>query len=521
MISPVITYGPFGSKGVEVDTKLPIVAGKFGVAAGVGYYHDHSGWGGVNRAWSTAVIPRWRPTENIEVMPFYSRIYFDREESEPLMVTADGGLPPKIRRERYYGQSWALNDGFTTTQGLIAEARLGQWIARLGAFESVFAPDLEFGELFLGIEDDGRAREVVVAFPDSRYASRSGELRLSRSFEESTRRHTIYLAARGRNQIRRYGGEDGIEVGRVPLGEGRPIPAPEFAFGAQTHDEVKQETAGFAYELQWKQRGELSLGVQKTFYRKSIDTPQGELPVSRAEPVLVNATATIYANERLAIYASYTEGLEESPVAPDNALNRNAAAPALNTEQYDAGVRWTVTGDVKLIAGVFRIEKPYFDLNRDQFFGSLGTVEHTGAELSLAGNPTRQFTLVAGVRFLDAEVTGPAVDSGLIGSKPVGSARRYAIASANYTIEGTGFSVDAVVEDISRQVANTSNAVEVPGRSVVHLGGRYKFKMFGKPGTIRAQWSNVFDRYGWSAVSSGTYVYNAPRRLFAYVAMDL
>ncbi len=388
VISPVITYGPFNGTGFEVDAKLPIVPERFGIAAGAGYYHDHFPYGGANRAWSMAVIPRWRPTDRIEVMPFYSRTYFDQEESEPLMITADGGLPPKIRRERYYGQPWSLNDGFTSTYGAIAEARLGQWITRVGAFESVFAPDLEFGELFLGIEDDGRSREVVVAFPDSRYASRSGELRVSRSFEESARRHTIYLAARGRNQVRRYGGEDVIDVGAVPLGEGRPIPKPDFNFAAQTHDEVKQETAGVAYELQWKQRGELSLGVQKTFYRKSIETPQGMLPESRAEPVLVNATATVYANPRLAIYASYTEGLEESPVAPDNAINRNAAAPALDTEQFDAGVRWTVVGDMKLIAGVFRIEKPYFDLDRNQFFGSLGTVEHKGVEISLGESHT-------------------------------------------------------------------------------------------------------------------------------------
>ncbi len=178
--------------------------------------------------------------------------------------------------------------------------------------------------------------------------------------------------------------------------------------------------------------------MQKTRYRKSIETPLGELPESRADPLLLNATVTFFAHERLAIYASYTEGLEESPVAPDNAINRNAAAPALDTEQYDAGIRWTVVGNMKLIAGVFHIEKPYFDLDPSRVFRSLGAVEHQGVELSLAGNPTPQLTLVAGSRFLDAEVTGDAVDSGLIGRKPVGKAKRYAIASADYRIEGTG-----------------------------------------------------------------------------------
>jgi iron complex outermembrane recepter protein len=454
-------------------------------------------------------------------MPFFSRVYFDREEAEPLMLTADGGLPPRISRERYYGQPWSMNSAAMMTYGTVAEGRFGNWITRLGVFDSSYAPKREFGELFLDIQDDGNAHEVVFAFPDSRYASRSGELRVSRSFEEAARRHTLHFAFRGRNQQRRYGGEDEIDIGTVVLGEGRPIPRPDLSFGPQTHDEVKQQTFGAAYELQWKRRGEVSVGVQKSRYRKSIETPLGELPESRADPLLLNATATFFAHERLAIYASYTEGLEESPVAPDNAINRNAAAPALDTEQYDAGIRWTVVGNMKLIAGIFHIEKPYFDVDPSRVFRSLGTVEHQGVELSLAGNPTPQLTLVAGSRFLDAEVSGDAVDSGLIGRKPVGKAKRYSIASADYRIEGTGLSVDTIVENLSRQTANTANTVEVPGRTVMHLGGRYRFTAFGKPTTMRAQWSNIFARYGWTALNGGAYVYNAPRRFYAYVAMDL
>ncbi len=152
-------------------------------------------------------------------MPFYSRVYFESEEAEPLMLTADGGLPPKIPRGRFYGQPWSVNSGVTSTYGTVAEARLGHWITRLGVFDSSYVPKLEFGELFLDIEDDGSARELVVAFPDSRYASRSGELRVSRSFEAAARRHTLHFAVRGRNQKRRYGGEDEIEIGAVSLGE--------------------------------------------------------------------------------------------------------------------------------------------------------------------------------------------------------------------------------------------------------------------------------------------------------------
>jgi iron complex outermembrane receptor protein len=521
VISPVLTYGPYQGSAVEVDALLPIVRDRLGVAAGAAFYNDRFEWGGSNRSNALAIVPRWRPTEHIEVMPFYSRVHFSDEEPRPLVLTASGLPPPQMRRGHYYGQRWAQNEGETRAYGVLGEARMGEWVARLGLFESAFLPDAEYGELFVDADIDGFARERVVAFPESRYASRSGELRLSRSFDAGVRRHLVHFTTKGRLQDRRYGGEDVIEAGVSQVGVGRASPKPQFQFGEQSRDEIEQGTVGAAYELRWKNTGEMSVGVQKTFYSKSGETPDGPLPESRAELVLINATATVYASDRLAFYGSYSEGLEESPVAPDNAVNRNVAAPALHTEQYDAGVRWAITPNVKLIAGVFHIEKPYFDLDADGYFRSLGTVEHRGVELSLVGKPISNMTVLVGTRFLDAAVSGTTVDAGLVGKKPVGSAKSLSVASVDYVLGGTGVSLDAVLENSTAQVANTSNTVKVGGRTVLNVGGRYRFKLFDKPATVRAQLQNVFDKYGWKIVSGGAYVYNPPRRFSVYLAMDL
>ena len=521
VVSPVLTYGPYGGGGAEVDAQLPIVRDRLGVALGAGFHNDRFEWGGGNRSSAFAIIPRWRPTERIELIPFYSQVRFSDEEPRPRVLTADGRPPPRMRRDHYYGQRWAQNEGETRAYGVLGEAHLGEWIARVGLFDSAFLPDAQYGELFVATDANGLARERIVAFPESRYASRSGELRLSRSFEAGDRRHVIHFTARGRTQDRRYGGEDVIDVGLAQIGVGQPVARPQFRFGEQSRDEIEQGTLGAAYELRWKNLGEMSVGVQKTSYTKSGDTPEGPLPESRSKPLLVNATATVYASDSVAIYASYSEGLEESPVAPDNAVNRNVAAPALSTEQYDAGVRWALTPDVKLIAGVFRIEKPYFDLDSIGLFRSLGTVEHRGVELSLVGKPIANLTVLVGTRFMDAQVSGQTVDAGLVGEKPVGSVRSLSVASADYRFPGTGASLDAILENSTAQVANTSNTVEVGGRTVLNIGGRYRFTLSGKPVTVRAQVQNVFDKYGWKIVSGGAYVYNPPRRFSVYLAMDL
>ncbi len=521
VVSPVLAYGPFDALGLEIDAQVPIVPERFGIAAGGEIYRGGFAWGASNRSHAFAIMPRWTPSSDVELRPFYSRSEYRDEEPQPLMLTAGDSLPPKIAREHYYGQPWAQNEGATSTYGFLGVARSGAWTVRLGLFQSMFAPEREFADLYVGIDPALQANEIVVASRNSRFASRSGELRVSRTFDTANRRHTLFFSARARLQQRRYGGEDVIEVGPLLLGTGRVIAEPELELGEKSHEKVKQRTAGLAYQLQWKDVGEMSVGVQKTFYEKDTDTPLGSLPVSRAHPLLKNATATLHASDRLSIYGSYTQGLEESPIAPNNALNRNAAASALMTKQVDAGVRYALTKNAKMIIGVFEVEKPYFDLDTNGIFRGLGDVRHRGVEVSLAGNPTRNLTLVFGTRFLDAQVSGPLVDGGTIGATPVGAFRNHAVGSANYVIGGTGFSVDASFESVSRQTANTKNTVQVPGRAVVHLGGRYRFTAFGKPMTVRAQLSNIFDRYGWSVIGGGAYVYNAPRRFSMYVAADL
>jgi iron complex outermembrane receptor protein len=520
VISALTYYGPFDSMGIELDAQLPVVGEEFGLAAGAGVYRDAFLWGGRNESASYAIVPRWRPAENFELRPFFSHIVFSDEENEHLMITQGGVLPPKVRRNHYYGQEWSTNKGEVFNYGLIGAARFGDWTLRLGAFESVLDLDAQFAELMTDIDAARNANELVVALPDSRYASRSGEFRLSRLFESGSQRHTLQFAVRGRQQDRRYGGEDVIDVGPVILGIGRQIEQPVFAFGEQSHDEVKQLTFGTAYELQWAGIGEMSVGLQKTDYSKSVDTPTEVLPESRAKPWLRYVTATVNATRTLAVYGSYTEGLEESPVAPNEAQNRNVAAPALETEQYDAGIRWDTFAHLKLIAGVFNIEKPYFDLDAAGFYRELGRVEHRGIEFSLAGDPVENLTVIVGSRWLDATVSGPTVDAGLIGAKPVGTARQYSLATADYRFAGSGFSLDATAEHITPQVANSANTIEVPSRAVFHVGGRYRFKLFGKPATLRMQVSNIFDKYGWQALSSGVYGYNAPRRFTAYLAAD-
>lgn len=520
VLSAIATLGSFGPSSLSLDAQLP-VTDRLSIAAGAGYLYDATHYGADRDYLNAALIPRWRPSDSIEVIPFFSWFSSTGTEAQPIYFTAGSFLPPEIRRRRYYSPAWADSEAEGLNYGLLTNVGAGGWTIRAGAFASELALDQSFTEIALNTSGDGVADRYLAREGDRRFASRSGELRVSRSFEEGPRLHTFHAALRGREQRRRYGGGQSIPLGRRPIDEPVDLPEPAFVIGPQTRDRVRQFTYGLAYEGRWRDLGEISLSVQQTNYRKEVDTPAGELPVTRASPLLLNGTASVRLSSRLTAYAGYARGLEESPIAPTIAVNRDEAPPAIITEQVDAGVRVMLPRDLRLVAGVFDVTKPYFALDNQLFFGRLGEVRHRGVELSLAGSPLPGLTAVIGTVFLDATLSGPAVEQGLVGARPVGTFVRYTNAALDYRLPFLeGASIDLAYESTSDRVADRLNTFVIPARFVLALGGRYRFRLAGRPATLRAQLTNIFGSYGWNNVGEGFH-YNVPRRLSVSLSADI
>jgi iron complex outermembrane recepter protein len=520
VLSAIATVGSFGPTSISADAQLP-VSDRFSVAAGAGYLYDATHWGADRNFVNAALIPRWRPTDSVEVVPFVSWFLSSGTEAQPIYFPAGSYLPPQIQRREYFGPSWAQSEAEGLNYGLLSSFTSGRWVVRGGLFSSELSQDRSFTEIALNMTPDGLADRYLAREGDRRFASRSGELRISRSLTEGPRLHTLHFALRGREQRRRYGGGQSIPLGRRFIDEEVELPEPEFAVGPQTRDRVRQFTYGLGYEGRWRDVGELSLSVQQTNYRKNVETPGGLLPVSRASPLLLNGTASVHLSRAVSVYAGYARGLEESPIAPTIAINRDEAPPAIITEQMDAGVRIVLPRNLRLVAGLFDVTKPYFGLDNQLFFGRLGEVRHRGVEISLAGSPLPGLTAVIGTVFLDARLSGTAVDQGLVGERPVGTFVRYTNAALDYRLPFLeGVSVDIAYESTSDRVADRLNTFVIPARFVLALGGRYRFQLAGRPATLRAQVTNIFGNYGWNNVGEGFH-YNVPRRLSLSLSTDV
>lgn len=524
VISIAAGFDAYAAPSLEVDAKIPLIPQRFGLAAGLSYAHEEYYDGSDAYYLRAAFIPRWRITEAFEVIPFWALTRGRDEEVAPTIVTAGSFAPPEIERRRYFGQSWAQNEADSTIYGVLTKARIGEsWAVAAGLFRSDHEELRGFADIYTGTQRDGLTSERVFADPEQRYASTSGELRASRSFVEGSRLHTLHMSLRARELRSAYGGSVALDLGPRLLGNRLPVERPpSFAFGERTRDAVDQTTIGLGYELRWRGVGEASVGLQRADYEKRIQQPGLPEVSTEGDPWLVSATLAAHASSRLAFYAGYTRGLEESGIAPDTAANRNAALPAIRTQQMDGGARLSLTKDLKLVAGLFEVKKPYFNTDESNLYTTLGDVRHRGMEVSLNGMPHPDWSVVAGAVMMEPRVTGQPVREGRIGRKPVGQTERLLRLNVEYRPPAfRAFSVDLAVANYGKRVASNDGLTVLPDYTVVDIGARYRMQVGGKPATLRLWVGNITDEFFWEVSASNSFGLSDGRRYSATLFVDI
>lgn len=523
--SAALTFGPRSSKFAELDVKVPLQSDQLGIAAGMGYESDRRPYGGTPRVFTAGALLRYAPRSGIEFLGFAAHYRYTDGEAQPFIFSSGDFLPKPFHRGPFRGQSWNDYAASAPSYGFLGRVELGQIEARMGVFRSVFDNDASTADLLLGTDQDGRvAQRIIVRELNDRAASTSGEFRLSRKIADGPRQHLFVAAVRGRKVDRRYGGGALIDLGPSRSDQPDPRPEPPSIDGLKSQDHVAQTILGLAYQGKWLGIGEISLGIQRTDYEKRVFDPDPNvlIPKTHSSPWLPTGTIAIHLTKKLAIYGGFARGLEESSIAPVEATNRNEAPPAIRTRQMDGGLRWTLLPGVTGVAGVFDIQKPYFNLDSQQRFRALGDVTNRGIELSLAGPITPRLTLVAGTVLLDAKISGEEVELGLIGRRPVGTFVRHTLVSADYTLPWLdGLSLDVLADSTSRRVANVANGLYVPARTILSVGGRYRFMVRSAPVLLRAQVQNLTNRFGWNVGRSGYFTPIAARSFSVSLAADL
>jgi iron complex outermembrane receptor protein len=521
--------GPFEAWGVSIDGSVPLIGKELvlpiGVSTQVSTQSSQDGAyypGLTSRVTSVGATPQWTPNSRLTVRALIDWQRTTDAKTQPEFFTADNLLPP-LTSKGYVAQNWAKAQNTTLNLGGLVTAQLADnWLLRAGIFRSTNNNPAGFADLYADVQPNGQSEHVVVAFRDQNSSSTSGEVRLTGTFLRGDWRQQVIFTARGRDTTSRFGGEDVVDLGPAAIGKIVQAPEPDFTFSARAADRAQLRSVGAAYRVDWRSQGVLEMGLQKEDYRETADnpgTPQSEIS---AHPWRGYANAAFAVTPQLTLYAGYTQGLENSGVAPSSAQNSGAVLPASLTWQADLGARYAVTPKLKLIAGVFELQKPYFNLDTHNVDRELGAQRAKGVEFSVAGEVTENLNVNIGVLHGLVGITGPNLAAEGVGPVAVGQPRLTYVATANYALPWwPAASLDVRVVHVSSAPESVDNAVFTRPATSLAIGGRYKFTAFGRNSTVRLQVQNVLATNVWQQLNTpGVFQYPGPRRLLVYITTD-
>ncbi len=524
----IASAGPYEAWSVSVDGSVPLGQGfalPIGVSTQVSTQSSQDGAyypGLTSRVTSVGATPQWKPNDRVTVRALIDWQETTNAKTQPEFFTAGDFLPPLISKG-YVAQDWAKGHSVTMNFGGLVTAQLSDhWLLRAGAFRSTRDNLAGFADFYTNVLPNGQSEHVVVGFPDQKASSTSGEVRLTGAFLRGDWRQQLIFMARGRDTTSHFRGADTVDLGPAFIGAIVQAPKPNFSYSARAIDHAELRSVGVAYHVDWRRRGVLEIGLQKEDYRETDDTPGSPQSEISAHPLRAYANAAFAVTPKLTLYGGYTQGLEKSGVAPTSAQNNGAVLPASLTWQGDFGLRYAVTPRLKIVAGAFELQKPYFNLDTSNVDRQLGVQRARGVEFSVAGEVTRHLNVNIGVLDGLVAISGPNLAAQGVGPVAVGQTRLLYVASANYTLPWwPAASLDARVVHISSAPESVDNRVYTLPATSVAIGGRYRFTAFGRKSTFRLQVQNVFNTNLWQQLNTpGVFQYPGPRRVFAYLTTD-
>ncbi|MDG2001764.1 MAG: TonB-dependent receptor [Novosphingobium sp.] len=514
--------------GILADFKLPLDGERFGIAGGAAIREATREEGAGHHFRTISGLAAFRPFEGAEFLAFSSKLWTLDWEARPTYFPAANQLPAKVPRVEWLGFDWTEYDFINETHGGMARVPLGKGLRlEAGLFYSRRTLKRSFADFLLGVTPQGGLSDrLVVAAADNIDESLSGEVRLVREWTADRFEHRLIASVRGRSRNRLFGGSRQLLLGPGPgnIFTAEGWSQPTYTTDPKNKDRVRQLVPGVAYSLLWQGRASLDISVAKNGYRKAIDFADEALddPVTRDRSWLWNVSASVALMRNFYLFGGMSRGQEDAIVAPDNAVNNAEAPPAVRTRQVELGLRLGITPRLTLVAGVFSISKPYYNLDAARFYRELGTVRNRGVELSLTGQLAPGLNLVGGVLLLDPSISGEAVNTGLIGKRPVGQSKLRVVGNLDWRLNGGegAWSFDIALQSHSASTGNAANTLSAPAYSLVNLGARYRFEVGDVKIVIRPQLTNLFNAYGWKVSSIGGFTYSRPRRAVVSLIAD-
>ena len=522
LASVVLSRGPFLSSAVELDGQRAAPGGSLSASL---CFHARQNpdldFARRSHSNSTGVVVRWRPAAGVEVIPFWGTSRGSEHDELPTVFINGLNRPPAFIQRRLPTQGWTQWHWSELTAGLIVRsAGSGPWAWSGGLFRSTDHSPGNYSDLFIDLDARRMAEHVVEVTPPLRPQSTSGEIRILHRSASGSRVRLWSIALRGKNAQRNFGGDATVDLGRASIDDHTAIPKPTLVFRPESGrvDRVRQLGLGVSFEQRWTGRGSISVGAQKVDYRRTIAALSAATS-EHSTPTLANIRFTLNPRPQLVVYGSYTRGLEDSAPAPPDAAVAFATAPATATWQVDAGMRFTPRPGVQIVAGVFKIQKAYFNLDGAGNYGQLGQIRHSGVETSATISGESGLTAVLGGVWLRPGVQlGPAVvdpQGGIV----LGVIPLLLDADLDYAPARWGpWSLGVRWNRVSSRPALQG---DLPPYWMLSFTARYRLALFGRSSVARLDAEDVNDATDLRLLPAGAALPEQGRRLSLTFATDL
>ena len=522
--SVVATYGPYDQTSIEVDTQVPVIPGKLSIGGGIEHTRYVSDMKSDADDNSYAGLARFTPAESVELVGFWGRAIRRNSESMPFIFVGGDYLPPDQTRGVPLAQEWNQWEQHDSNYGAVGRAVLNSnWTLRAGLFRATYDRRKDHTTFFNNTQPDGTTDVVFQKLLPIVIKTLSGEVQAQGVYTTGDFRHTVYLMGRGRELSRPSGGSAQVTYGIANINSMPQVAEPTWVHALQGLDSANQITGGAQYVGQWRNVGDLNIGIQKTKYDRTLTHPVNGNSFRRQTPWLYNGSLSVKATKDLTIFTSYTKGLEDGGSTPQNARNRGEAVAATLTKQAELGFMYAIAPGLRMNGALFQISKPFFERDTTNLYTVVGDLRQRGAELSFTGSPLPGLNIVAGGVILQPRVTGPLVDQGLLGSVPPGRDESTARLDVQYGPSNwNGLSLEGQLEFNDRGFGNTLNRADIPARAVLNMGVRYRFKVYGASANIRARVQNVTNTYSWDLQGGNNlfFQYLPQRRFTINLAAD-
>ncbi len=526
-ITSILSFGPFGEKGVSLDGVMKRSESNVVVPSGFSYARSAPPPSGQNLGYGATVVdagatPKWTPWKGLTVGALLDWQRTTDAATLPLVFTAGSWLPPPIQ-PGYRGQDWARSNSNGLNLGTYARFDANdRWTISAGVFRSSLNTPRSYADLYENVLPGGESDHVVIGYPRQQGQSTSGEIRSEGSLATGEWIHTLTASVAGRDSKSVYGGSSTVDVGEAPLDDHIQIPFPRFQYTTPSTDHTTLTRVGAVYQARQADRLQWKWGVQKEFYEKTVHE-NGVLNSARKSDTTVRGYASLAVRlwDKNYFYTGYTQGFEDSGVAPAGALNRGTILPVSRTSQVDAGIRYHVAENLDAIAGVFKISKPYFNLDTNILDRQLGMQQATGLELSLSGKLASNIHINGGALLGSVRIRGDGLSAAGVGEQAYGQPHNQYSVDLDYSFETYGrLSLDVQAYHFGAAPASIDDRVRDPALTELALGLRYRFTIGGAQSLLRVQVENVTNSYIWDMTLSPGFYQLPPRTVVAYLIVE-